>query len=677
MSQLSTLRDRSQVREQAHVEFLSLVSHELRTPLNAVLGMASLLADCDLGAEPRSYLATLQHSAERLHLVLRNLTDFASLSQEDLHVRSLPFSLDHALRDVLKKGNALARSQGSELILRPRGQVPKNVMGDPDWLRQTLLHLVDNALGWCPGAEVELGVQAEEMTRGALRLRFWVQGEGEPLEEAKLKELFKRRQADPRASVSSDEWANVSLALAQRLVLMLGGTIHAENDGRPGRGTRIAVTLDTPPLRDRRDSSSSMTVMPLLGRSALILAPDPETLGETHAMVQQWGVTAMDGTSALEAATHFAGDSSPDMILVAESAGGEPAHHRLEQLKQMVSAELPPALLISDRPGASVNPGEEGFVDVIPTPVDRAKLYRAMTRIVIKASEDGDSEAAPRRPLPDKPNPDFAAARPLRLLLAEDDMLNQQLARMMLAKLGFEVEVVADGAEALEAVKRERYDAVLMDIRMPNMDGLEASRRINREVGEADRPLLVAVTAGAMEQDQRRCAEAGMDLYLSKPFKVDELMRVLDRCHYLRGGTLPAPDEGAAERGAGGSSTLDLSILGQLQSYLGPADGGEDDGVARLLRLYLDMAPGQIDDMEAAFKEGDLERVGRTAHSLKSGSSNMGAVELAELCLQLELQAGEGSDLENLSRSLESTRQAWGRLEQAINAELERRTPPA
>ncbi len=676
---------RARDRDRSQAEFLAVVSHELRTPLNAVMGMISLLTGTDPSEGQRRYLDTLEKGAAQLHDVVNNLTDFARLNDSKSPVRRLPLSLYDAIDDAI--GEASRRAGGSEVEveLLGRKQLPDHVMGDPDWLRRALVHALSYIMVTTGSGTIRIRASVLSLDTVDIQLRFEIQGTTSKVPDDHLLAMFDPFSSNENLSSQDLGWATLDLSLAQRQVALMGGSIWAENDNSSGWGTTIVMTINTSLLRSKQTSSAA-NVMPLLGRKILAGGVGPET-DQLRSALQSWGVTVRQVDS--EAAMIAMLSDEPGLAAAMAVAGADSlsAGTLEQQLETLPTAEIPPVILLAPEDVQQRLRSRDLFREILTLPLDRAAAFKLLTRIVT-ARPDPQTATGTYRTL-DRPQPDESYARrhPLRLLLAEDNDVNQQLALFMLGRLGYVTDVVANGQEAVEAVKAGTYDVVLMDIRMPVMNGLEASRHLRDSLADSECPVIVAVTAGAMEQDQRRCVEAGMDLYLSKPFKVEQLMEVLEAASNQRkqparvGDASAAPASPAkpaepAKREESAAPALDRGVLDQLDAVLGPSQLDEQDGVAHLLQLYIDTAVPQLEAINTQLAENDLQTLSRTAHSLKSSSGNLGAMRLSGICAEIErMAAGQQADpgLESgLDRLIKESERVLSEMRQELKARARR-----
>jgi PAS domain S-box-containing protein len=638
--ELVAAREQALQAAEAKAGFLANMSHEIRTPMNAVIGMTALLEETPLTAEQRGYLETIRTGGDALLAVIDDILDFSKIESGMLELERRPFEVGACIEEAFDILAPRAAEKGIDLLYVIDEEVPRWIVGDATRLRQIFINLLSNAVKFTHQGEVCMTASLAAREGSRVRLHFAVRDTGIGIAPDKRAFLFRAFSQADSSTTRKYGGTGLGLTICQRLAQLMGGDIAVESE--EGRGSTFSFSISA----DGADSTSlpsryvNEAQPELAGKRVLIVDDNPTNLHILETLCRRWGTEVATAGSGAEALTLLDRDRMFDVAVLDLHMPGMDGVQLARQIRWLCPGTTPALVLLSSsvqrRSGVDQ---AELFAARLAKPVKHSQLFNVLTQ-VLQPGMAGRGAGATRRL-----DPTLAQRVPLKILIAEDSVINQKLAVGILAKLGYACDVAGNGREALELVRLNPYDLVLMDLQMPELDGLEATRRIVAELPARGRPRIVAMTANALAGDRERCIDAGMDDYIAKPILPVDVQAVIERQYGGRQGA-PAPVD--AEQ----APLIDLQVIDELRHLDGPSSSSL---LSTLLQDYLREAPATIGDIKHLSDRREAAPLAARAHKFGGVSASLGARGMADVCHRIEQQiaAGDLTSLPSLVDQLE------------------------
>jgi two-component system sensor histidine kinase/response regulator len=679
---LARARDAALESARLKSEFLANMSHEIRTPMNGVIGMTELLLESELNSMQREFAETIRSCANALLTVIDDILDFSKIEAGKMQFETIDFDVRTVVESTVEMLAPRAQEKGIEIASIVYADVPTEVRGDPSRLRQVLTNLVGNAVKFTERGEVVVrGMKARE-TDTHITMRFTVTDTGIGIAKEVCEKLFEPFTQADGSTTRKYGGTGLGLAISRRLVELMHGEIGVESE--LGKGSTFWFTVQ---LEKQLNANRKSHARRSLENLRILIVDDNETNRKIlRHQTFSWGMRPTEAASGAEAieilrAAFDAGEPFDIAVLDFQMPymDGFTLARQIKADEKLASVRL--VLLPSfGHRGHGEEARAIGIDAYLTKPVRQSQLHECLSIVASRkaveeaasADENGSRALVTKHTLRETKNK--PRAKETRILIAEDNPVNQRVALHQIEHLGYKAQTAANGREVLRALERETFDIILMDCQMPEMDGYEATREIRRREAAAgageNHTIIIAMTAHALQGDRERCLACGMDDYISKPVKTQELARILHKWSVAFKQESTSSKSDGAQAGADESAAeMDWSVL---ESYRAFEDEENPHLVDELIELFLSDAPRRIRCMQEAFAANDLPKLRREAHTLKGSSASLGANHLNKLCQRLEICAANGQIKSDADALLQELNAEFERVRAALEAECGR-----
>ena len=630
---LLSAREKAEASTEAKSSFLATMSHEIRTPLNGVIGMGKLLNQTNLTTKQQEYVDSILLSGEALLSVINDILDISKIESSRMELEHKPFALKRCIEETFDLLASKAIEKKLTLQYTIAKGTPAYVNGDITRLRQILMNLVSNAIKFTQRGGIVIHLSMVQELDKQQQLLFEVKDTGIGIPADRMDRLFRSYSQVDSSTARHYGGTGLGLAICKNLVELMGGTIWAKS--KVGDGSTFSFTIRTSAVESTDGVKDIRTGARRLANANVLVIGEDRTAAEIYGnYFTRWNMVPQICLQPETADNLLRGDQRFNLVLIDSQLLSMNPLLVAEAIRSYKTKDQLPIVLFNAEQGTEllVSYSSDVISAIIPKNVDRSKVLDILIGLFSMEEHQRTRHDEGLKAMGSK----LAQTIPARILIAEDNQINQKLAQNIFEGLGYKPVIVSNGREAIERIRNEVFDVIFMDVQMPELDGLEATRFILNKMVLPQRPYIVAMTAFALEGDKEKCIEAGMDDYISKPFMIEE---IIDQLKKWSDPEIRKTPTAIVQSTSSGRPIIDMKIVNALREM---TIGSDPDFFFKVIRMFLDQAEQVQAALEESLRYGNLQELAAQAHKLKGSALNIGATRLAEVCKSLEVLARTG-----------------------------------